>query len=226
MMNRHQRRAAAAQAQKKQAHPTATFADLVAEAQLQALKPFIQETVQAMGGSLARQQLGSQANILTRLSVLEKLAKEKLGETDDSLASRTADEEDRALSLVQTPEAASEGNTVRISFRGYEEGQTPDAEFTRAVIRRLGSKPGQFNENIEEALIGMKAGETKQVRIDTGSTKNAETGEEKKNPDLLFEVKVDRVSVATAPPRPDESETLPPEADLQNPEGLSESKDE
>jgi FKBP-type peptidyl-prolyl cis-trans isomerase (trigger factor) len=219
-MNRHERRAAAAQAQKKQAHPTASFADLVADAQLNRLKPFIAETVQVMGAQLARQQLASQANILTRLTVLEKLAKEKLGETDETLAARTADEEDSALSFVATTEPATEGNMVRVSLKAYEDGQKPSEDYTRAVIRRLNVVPHQFHPDIEAALVGMKAGESKVVRIDTGTTKNNNTGEEKKNPDLIFDVRVDRVSVATAPPRPDEP--LAPEADLQNPPALEE----
>lgn len=205
-MNRRERRAQLAQARQsggKAPHPTQSFAQLVGQESLSRLKPFIAEQVQVMGAQLARQQLTAMANTLTRLSVLEELAKEKLGETDDTLAERVADREDAALKMVPTGKPAEKGNQLRISFRGHEEGREATAEeleFTRATIRHLAVEPMQFPASVEEALLGASVGEIRTVVVDTGSSRHHKTGEEKKNPNMLFEVRVDRISAKVQPP--------------------------
>lgn len=201
-MNRHERRAAQAQARKREAHPNQSFTDLVSQKNVEALKPFVFQMVQGMAAQLARQQLAATAGMLTRLSVLEELAKDKLGETDDSLAERVAVREDDALRLVASTEPAKEGDMVRVSLRGGVEGDVQNGEFVRAVLRKLATEPMQFHPELEKGIVGMSTGETKTITIEGSpihSTDPEQDGKAK-TPNLVFEVRVNRISVPKAKP--------------------------
>lgn len=148
---------------KKEPHPTMSFTDLVAKKNTDTLKPYIDQQINQLGMKLAQGQLGALAPTLLRLSALEDVLKEKLGETDESLATRVVEMEDRALGVELSQDAAAAGDTVRYSIQINGEGQLHKQTARNLGKPRTDSTPEQLQ--IQQALIGLSAGEATVVEI-------------------------------------------------------------
>lgn len=146
----------------KNPRPTLSFADLVGKTNRDALVPVIQQEVEKAKQVLARQQLSYFAPVMTRLAVLERLAKEKFGLSKEEMTQLSWDEEDIAFGVAKSEEPAERGDHLRVTSRHLHNGQ----QFVEQIIMNTLdvanaiTKTKNFLGNTEELLIGHKAGET------------------------------------------------------------------
>jgi hypothetical protein len=198
-MSRFQRRAQAAIERRnggaEVAHQSKSFEQLVGQANREALKPYIDEVMQDASQQilqrLAQAQMQMAAPIQVRLTVLEKIVMEKLGETKESLAERVLQVEDEATGHVKVEDGAQVGDQLRtIGWVKVEEQENYNAPM-ELTIHSLGKSPRpevpfQTYKELEEGLVGIKAGETREivVNLSTGDTTKAYT----------FKIAVSRVS--------------------------------
>lgn len=181
-LNRFQRRAQAAierKGTKGGVHQERSFQELVGQANRDALKPFILECVNELEPILrqefSRLLIESLAPVQTRLMVLEKLAMEKWGVTEETLALRLLDVEDEATGHVMTLDPAEAGDLLRVTATLRVEGQEKWSKPMNLIIRRL-AKPqlnpetGQLSfqtyPELEQALVGAKVGETRETPVE------------------------------------------------------------
>jgi hypothetical protein len=140
-----------------------SFEELVSNATTARYKGLIKQEIDQLGQELAGQQADTLTKIYTRLVVLEKIVIEKLGVTQEDMASRIADAEDAPYGL-QVVDTAEKGDRVRVQFAGKP---ATDAEYTKTsntMINNIGSG-GTFGKEIEDAIVGMKTDETKEITV-------------------------------------------------------------
>ena len=77
----------------------------------------------------------------------------------DIIRKRVFDKEDTLLGLVENTEAAKQGDRVRFKLKDITRA---DSEQLLAVDK-LANTPPELNKDVEEAMVGMKAGELKVV---------------------------------------------------------------
>ena len=143
--------------------------------------------VKAMKDFFATQLLQMMAPVQTRLAVLEKLAMEKLEETPESLAVRIADLEDAALGYEHVEmEEVETGDMVRgiIQIQPASGDEAPPAE--KITLFRVGQPPIQTMEELEQGVLGMIEGETKQITVKSANPTEDST--------LTVLFKVERIS--------------------------------
>lgn len=168
-----------------QQHVQQSMASMVNRAALAQMGPQIDSMVRGYvnqaANQLAQQQSSTLETLFARVVVLEQVLIEKLGMTGDELVSRVADLEDSKedLSRVETAEL---GDVVRIEVRTKTSDQAEFQGSSRLKIYDTGSGQTIGNE-LEPAIIGMKAGESKTVNFG-------------KDGSMVAELKVDRVSRA------------------------------
>ena len=148
---------------KKRAQPQHSFQDLVAQATLEKFGPFIQGMVSQLGQRLAKAQSQAQQTLYTRLLVLEEVATEKLGVTKDELAQKVAQKEDAAEGF-ETAEVVEKGDRVRVSLRTKQKDAKEFQGESRHLVDNVASGD-TFGEELEEAMLGLKAGELKEVTL-------------------------------------------------------------
>lgn len=167
-------------------HPNQSFAELVSNAQLNALKPFIHQQISVLGNELARRVFGQLGNVQTRIMALERIVQNRLNITDAEIMSVVTDVEDEATGHRKVDRPAEAGDLVRISVRTKSEA---NPEFTQPAKQEVGSllkQPYSLGaKELEDALVGMNVGDVKLVTI-----------QEKYD----FELTVDRVSELIAKP--------------------------
>ncbi len=145
-----------------QLHPTRSFDQYVADATLARLSGYIDGEIQGLGQALAQRNQQTFANILTRLVATEEVLAEKLGVTKDDLANRVAAIQDRSDGLELVTGSAIVGDRIRLEIKTRTADQTEYQGTSRMQIDNLGS--GQtIGKELECAIIGMTAGETKEV---------------------------------------------------------------
>jgi FKBP-type peptidyl-prolyl cis-trans isomerase (trigger factor) len=186
-------------------HAQNSFEQLVAKANREALKPYIHELFMDLGNDLSQRVFRQLANIQTRIMALEEILISKLGVSEAEIQLTVANIEDEATGYRKVDRGAEAGDLLRVSIETKAKGTE---EFTAPVkrqITRLLNQPYSLTETIEKALVGVKAGETKEVTLE---------GE------FQVRVTIDRVSESTQP----KVEAVQPEA---QPESQNtESKDE
>lgn len=101
--------------------------------------------------------------------------------------------------LTVTEEAAAEGNTVVIDYEGFVDGEAFDGGKDENHSLELGSN--SFIPGFEEQLIGVKAGEEKDVNVTFPEEYHAE---EMAGKEAVFKVKVHEVKVKNLPELDDE----------------------
>lgn len=146
----------------KDPRPTMSFTDLVAKKNTDALKPFIDEQVRQAKSELARQQLAYFAPVMTRLSVLEQIAKDRFGYTKEQLTELSWDQEDIAFGCAKSDQPAEAGDHLRCTARFKLNGK---ASAEQVVVDNLDrphpmTKSKKFLGETEALLIGHKTGET------------------------------------------------------------------
>ena len=105
------------------------------------------------------QEFTQTLTILTaKVEVLEALAKDKLGITQDELTELFFDHMDKMNGIPKNPDAvAASGDRVRIKFAQAftaEEAATGQQEATIIVLGK-----GQVHANLDNAIIGLKSGD-------------------------------------------------------------------
>lgn len=158
---------------KKKAPPKATqsFQQLVSQSNRDALKPYIIETcetlVNSLGNQLAANQFQKMASVFTRMTAIQRILTAKCGISEAEVREMVMDVEDEATGHTKTTEAAVEGDLVRITMMTKTSKET---EFKRKVQREVTLDLNAENADtklLNESLVGMKAGETKEVAVGT-----------------------------------------------------------
>ena len=105
---------------------------------------------------------------------------------------------DRATRLVSVDRAAQNGDTTVIDFEGFEDGKPFEGGKGEGFDLKLGS--GSFVPGFEEQLVGMKAGEEKEINITFPEDYVADLA----GKPVVFKVKVNEVKEPQAPVVDDE----------------------
>lgn len=172
-------------------HASQSFADLVAKASMNVVKPYVHELFADMANNLSMRVFRQLAAIQTRIMAVEELLKTKLGVTEAEIQAMVAQIEDEATGYLVREDGAQPGDLVRLTVRTKEK----DKDWSEAVkkqVTRLLNKPYSLgSEVVETAIVGMKTGDTKEVTLEDG---------------FVAEVSIDRVSFKPAPPAPPQPE--------------------
>lgn len=145
-----------------QVHPSVAFTKLVGLANQKALEPVIFEQIKNLGQALAQRMNQADTPILLRLKVIEDLLVDKLGISQEELANKTIDLEDKINGYAAVEGPTQTGDYVRSVMRGKENGGDLNEE-QQVAFQRLNVPPYDSSKDIEEALIGLKVGETATV---------------------------------------------------------------
>lgn len=160
-------------------HANNSFEQLVAKAVNARLERYIHELFTHFGNDLSQRVFRQLANIQTRIMAIEDIIVEKLNITEAEIQQRVASIEDDATGYKSVSRPAEAGDLLRVSIETKAKGTE---EFTAPVkrqITKLLNQPYSLTETIEQALVGVSAGETKEVTLEG---------------DFLVRVTVDRVS--------------------------------
>jgi len=160
-------------------HQSLSFEQLVAKANQERLKPYIHELFMSLGNDLSQRVFRQLANIQTRVMALEEILIGKFNVTEVEIQQKVAEIEDEATGYKSVTRPAEAGDLLRVSIETKAKGTE---EFTAPVkrqITKLLNQPFSLTETIEKALVGVSAGETKEVTLEG---------------DFLVRVTVDRVS--------------------------------
>lgn len=119
------------------------------------------------------------------------------------LAELVTAKEDESTGYKSVKGPAKVGDMLRVTIQGKGEADKTFGNPTPMRIRRLMTEPYTLNQEVESALIGAKAGQTKIIPYSvTNKVKNSETEElEDKTFTYTFKVKIDRISVLKNPPK-------------------------
>jgi hypothetical protein len=151
-----------------QQHVTQSMGQMVSRAALAQLGPEIEQIVrsyvQQLGNQLAVQQASTLETLFARTIVLESIVMEKLGYTVEDLTAKVADIEDDKEGLKKADGAVELNDVVRVEIKTKSNDQAEFQGSSRLKISQIGS--GQtIGPELEGAVIGMNAGETKEVKF-------------------------------------------------------------
>jgi uncharacterized coiled-coil protein SlyX len=168
---------------KKKQHLQQSMSQMVSNSALAKLGPHIEKYVnnqiRSLGMQLATQQASTLETLFSRVVVLESILMEKYGLTEDYLSNKVADLEDSKQGLSKVDEV-QKGDTVRIEVSTKSKDQEEFQGTSRLKVSNAGSGEN-LGQELEDALISMKTGETKLV----------EFGEDKL---MQAKIKMDRIS--------------------------------
>lgn len=161
---------------KKTPAPTASFADSVAQAQLNKLKPFIAEQAaqsvnlhgQFMLRKLSQMVAEDLSRIQTRQMALERILKKHNLLEDETLFLEVSAVEDGILGYDQVTGPSQQGDQLRITVETKEDGaeQYGNQEKLRIVsLMREQNGEVQSFKPLEEALVGTHVGDSVEVFI-------------------------------------------------------------
>lgn len=160
-------------------HANNSFEQLVAKAVNTRLEKYIHELFQHFGNEISQRVFRQLANIQTRVMALEEILTEKFNVTEVEIQQKVAEIEDEATGYKAVTRPAEAGDLLRVSIETKAKGTE---EFTAPVkrqITKLLNQPYSLTETIEKALVGVSAGESREVTLEG---------------DFLVRVTVDRVS--------------------------------
>jgi len=166
---------------KRQNHPTMSYETQVAVAVQRALKGDIQR----MKGE-ALQELRMDIEYTFQhferyMRALTDIALERFGLTNDDLENRVLDIEDKAEGTMTTVEGIKKGDTVRFKVKDLN-----SKEPERALkVNNIASDKAQLAGDLEQQMLGMRAGESKDIKVLLGETEKKE---------FTFRVEIKRVS--------------------------------
>jgi hypothetical protein len=148
----------------RQVHQTRSFEQLVADATLNKLSGYINQEMQEMGRALVQRQAQSLQNVMTRLIALEEILMEKIeGLTKDVIVDRVAMVQDRSEGFAAANDSAVEvGDRVRLEIKTKTADQTEYQGTSRLLVDNAGSGK-TLGQELENALLGMKVGEVREV---------------------------------------------------------------
>lgn len=152
---------------KQQQHVQQSMGQMVGRAALAQLGPQIEGLVSAYtsraANQIAQQQASTLETLFARLVVLESIIMEKLGYTSEELVAKVADLEDSKEGYERS-ESVEIGDLARIEVSTRTKDQDEYQGSTRMKLYNAGS--GQtIGPELEGAIVGMKAGETKELEF-------------------------------------------------------------
>lgn len=186
-------------------HQTHSFAQLVSEAQLKSLQPWIAQQVNLLGQQLSSQMfqviMREKAQMLTRQVALERILKANLNWfTEDAIATTVMDIEDESEGAKQIgPEdAIVDSDKVVVDFQTQASKEEAYGAVNKLSIFAVNTKGQagtvQTHADLEAGLIGRKVGETFEFLIPEGALPDKEPE------NTRVKVTVTRVSRRPAPP--------------------------
>jgi hypothetical protein len=184
----------------RQNHLQQSMGSMVSRAALTQMGPaieqYVKRLVQQLGSQLAVQQASTLETLFARTIVLETIVMEKFGFTTEELAVRVSNVEDEKedLELVNGPVELND--VVRVEVRTKTKDQPEFQGSSRLKIYKTGTGE-TIGSEMEEGILGMVAGETKEI----------EFGKDK---ELTAELTVNRVSRSTKKPEETKTETETP----------------
>lgn len=179
-----------------QIHPTRSFDQMVADATMTRFSGFIEAEIERVGQDLLARQQAAMGNLLTRLVATEEVLSEKLGVSKTDLANRVAAIQDRFEGFVEVTGGVELGDRVRLEIKTRTADQTEYQGSSRLQLEDAGTGR-TLGKELEEALIGMSTGETKEVKFG-------------KDGELTASIQIDRIS--REPKAASPVETAPQEA--------------
>ncbi len=190
---------------KKKPNQTRSFDQLVGDTTIARLKPYIQQQIGMLGQqivqSIYQTMMQERSMMQTRQLAFENLLRRNTTWfNDEVLAMEVASVEDQAEGATEV-EAAEEGDKVRVEFQSRYLDQGEWSTLQKLAVHSLLRKGPQGNvqtgsEAFEKALLGMKAGETREFLL-------PEVPEEGKEPEnTRIKVTVKRVSRRPGAPTP------------------------
>ena len=172
---------------------TQSFEQYMLNQTLNKFKGYIDSTVKQEVMSIAHQQKQLLENLYIRIRVLEELLMSKFDEVDkEYLAERITEIEDTTEGYTIIPETVEEGDRVRVSIATKSKDQEDFQGESRIMVDNVGS--GQnIGKELEGAMLGMKAGETKEFQF--GQDEN-----------MTAKIVMNKVSRRPKPPEPKKEE--------------------
>lgn len=119
--------------------------------------------------------------------------------TDEEVDAELKSMQERQAELVIKEDAATDGDTVVLDFEGFKDGEPFEGGKAENHSLEIGS--GQFIPGFEEQLVGLKAGDEKEITVTFPEEYHAEdlAGQE-----AVFKVKVHEVKTKEVPELDDE----------------------
>ncbi len=142
---------------------TKAFADKIGQANLEALKPYIDQQIKIMMQKLAQQQLAAIGEVLGQFSALKTLLQEKGVFTKEEILEAQFLLEEAAMGQVQSTEPVSKGDFLRVIYTVKAPGTEEFGPEQRTNVRDYGENQEQFPKEFYEALDGMNKGDSKEV---------------------------------------------------------------
>ena len=127
-----------------------------------------------------------------------KIEKEKVAVSDEQVAAELDRMAQNVASTETVDRAAEMGDTANIDFEGFDNGVAFDGGKGEGFDLKLGS--GSFVPGFEEQVVGMSAGEEKDIDITFPEDYKAELAGKA----VVFHVKVNKVTVTNVPVMDDE----------------------
>jgi hypothetical protein len=158
-----------------QNHQTQSFGNMVSKAALAQMGPaiekYVKAVVQNLGQQLSVQQAGTLETLFARTVVLEEILMDKFQLTKEDLATKVSEVEDRKENLEQA-DSIEKNDVVRLEISTKIADQTEYAGSSRLKVYETGSG-GTLGNEIEDQLVGMKTGETKEFSFGKDKTMTA-----------------------------------------------------
>jgi hypothetical protein len=166
---------------KKNLHPTQSFEQMVANATSKANQNFIRQQIQVEMEEFARafqmQMLNERAATQKRQLAFERILKKNVPWfSDEVLSEEIADLEDEIQKLSNVRDPAEKGDKVRLDVQvkkqGAEEWMTKEPNKLCVEQLAVTNKAGtyQTHKELEENVVGLRAGESKQFLVREGGT--------------------------------------------------------
>lgn len=128
----------------------------------QRLNQALQETT----SNMARSQMESAAKVYTRIMAIEKTMMDKDPTiTRESLRRKIVEVEDEATGHILVDRPATQGDYLRTTISTKRVDSETFSAPTQINIASLQNEPAQTYPEVEAALVGMKAGDTKIIDV-------------------------------------------------------------
>jgi len=172
---------------KKKTHSNQSFSQLMSQAQLNALKPYIDQQSHIILNKVSKLVLDHLANIQTRHLAIESLLKSKVGLTQEEINFEITEQEDMAFGY-QEAEVAAEGDLVRLEVRSKIVDAENFSEWEKirinSLLRKVEDRVQTLLE-LENLIVGMVKNEEKEFVL---------KGEGENSKDSCIQFKINKVS--------------------------------
>lgn len=151
---------------KSKPRPTKSFEQLVADATLSKFSGYINFNVSQTGQAIAQKIGSTLADLKTRILVIEDILLEAIPTlTKDDIRRRVSEVEDKAAGLVAAEDGVvAKGDRVRVEIKTKTSDQAEFQGASRMQIENAGSG-NTLGSELEDAMIGMTVGETKEIKF-------------------------------------------------------------